>query len=74
MACHRKPPPDAHAIAVHTQGCAECHGPESYGRLGVGRNTCLACHQDLRDHRPGRACAACHQVAQLSQAGFGAPP
>lgn len=74
MACHRKPPPDAHTIAVHTQGCAECHGPESYGRLGVGRSTCLACHQDLRDHRPGRACADCHQVAQLSQAAFGAPP
>lgn len=68
MACHRKPPPAAHTIAVHTQGCADCHGPESYGRLGVGRNTCLACHQDLRDHRPGRGCAACHQVAQLSQA------
>jgi hypothetical protein len=31
-----------------------------------GRNTCLACHGDRVDHRPGRACAACHRVTFAS--------
>ena len=72
-ACHRKPPATAHTIAIHTQGCSGsgCHGENSYGRLNVGRNTCLVCHQDLVDHRPGRACAACHQVAALARASGG---
>lgn len=72
-ACHRKPPETAHTIAIHTQGCAgsSCHGVDSYAEMTVGRNTCLACHQDLEEHRPGRACAACHQVAAVARASGG---
>jgi nitrate/TMAO reductase-like tetraheme cytochrome c subunit len=72
-ACHGKPPETAHTIAIHTQGCtgSGCHGEDSYGRMNVGRNTCLVCHRDLVDHRPGRACAACHQVAALARASGG---
>jgi hypothetical protein len=71
--CHREPPATAHTIAIHTQGCSGsgCHGEAAYGRMNVGRNTCLVCHQDLVDHRPGRACAACHQVAALARASGG---
>jgi nitrate/TMAO reductase-like tetraheme cytochrome c subunit len=75
-ACHRKPPPTAHTIAIHTQGCSGsgCHGEDSYGRMNVGRNTCLVCHQGLEEHKPGRGCAACHQVAALARASEGSSP
>ena len=62
--CHGEPPPDAHTLAVHTEGCtgSGCHPDATYGRLTAGRETCLACHWDLAEHEPGQACARCHQV------------
>lgn len=62
--CHGDPPPDSHTLAVHTDGCAGsgCHPDATYGRLTVGRETCLACHSVLADHEPGQACARCHRV------------
>lgn len=69
--CHLQAPPDAHTLAVHTEGCAGsgCHMEDSYGRLLVGRETCLACHQELAGHEPQQACARCHRVGDLTPAG-----
>jgi hypothetical protein len=63
--CHRPPPAGAHNQQVHSRGCAGsgCHEAASYGAMTEGRNTCIACHQDKVDHRPGQACAGCHRVS-----------
>ncbi|MDX1624531.1 MAG: NapC/NirT family cytochrome c [Gemmatimonadota bacterium] len=63
--CHADPAADAHTREVHTRGCAGsgCHEDESYGAMNQGRNTCLGCHQEMADHRPGRGCAECHRVS-----------
>jgi hypothetical protein len=62
--CHGTTARQAHTREVHTQGCAGsgCHEAARYGSMTQGRNTCLACHSNMTDHRPGRACAACHRV------------
>jgi hypothetical protein len=62
--CHARPPADAHTIAVHTEGCAgsECHEDRAIAALPRTRSLCLSCHQDRKEHEPGRNCAACHQV------------
>lgn len=62
--CHVEPPETAHDSEVHTGGCAgsSCHESETYGAMTQGRNTCLACHRDQVDHRPGQTCAQCHRV------------
>jgi hypothetical protein len=64
--CHGEPPQDAHTLAVHTEGCAGsgCHSDATYGRLTVGRETCLACHSGLADHEAGQACAGCHRIGE----------
>jgi len=64
VTCHDQPNRPSHTVQVHTQSCAgsSCHEASSYGAMTQGRNTCLACHQDQTDHRPGQACAACHRV------------
>lgn len=62
--CHEAPAAAAHTREVHVRGCAGsgCHEGARYGAMTEGRNTCLACHRTMTDHRPGQACAACHQV------------
>jgi nitrate/TMAO reductase-like tetraheme cytochrome c subunit len=64
VTCHNQPNRASHTIQVHTRSCAgsSCHESASYGAMIQGRNTCLSCHQDQTDHRPGQACAACHRV------------
>ena len=65
MACHRTPADGAHDLQVHL-GCAGsgCHeaAPQAVRDVPRTRNFCLACHQDLTDHRPGRNCADCHTL------------
>jgi hypothetical protein len=64
VTCHNQPNRASHNAQVHTRSCAgsNCHESASYGAMTQGRNTCLACHQDQTDHRPGQACAGCHRV------------
>jgi len=64
ITCHNQRNQASHTIQVHSRTCAgsSCHESASYGAMTQGRNTCLACHQDQTDHRPGRACAGCHRV------------
>ncbi|HUP19515.1 MAG TPA: NapC/NirT family cytochrome c, partial [Gemmatimonadota bacterium] len=65
LTCHRPPAATAHTRDVHTRGCAGsgCHEDTRYGAMTRGRNTCLGCHQDMTDHRPGEECAKCHRVS-----------
>ena len=60
--CH-VPPKEAHTRAAHL-GCAGagCHETKSVATLSATRATCLTCHAEMTRHRPGRECAACHQV------------
>lgn len=64
VTCHDLPAQAAHTREVHTRGCAgsNCHDSSTYGAMTRGRNTCLSCHQQQVDHRPGQQCARCHQV------------
>jgi nitrate/TMAO reductase-like tetraheme cytochrome c subunit len=61
------------AKSVHTReahlGCAsaQCHAPQTVSELQPKRNVCLVCHQTQVNHKPGKECAACHQVQWLSQ-------
>ncbi|HEY7471565.1 MAG TPA: hypothetical protein VIE68_04380 [Gemmatimonadota bacterium] len=73
VTCHNQPNRASHTAQVHTRTCAgsSCHESPSYGAMTQGRNTCLVCHQDQADHKPGQACAACHRVT-FSALGVGA--
>ncbi|HEY5764648.1 MAG TPA: NapC/NirT family cytochrome c [Candidatus Deferrimicrobiaceae bacterium] len=57
--CHGRPK------GVHRKGehpdlsCTECHRPHAWSV--EGRDTCLACHDDKKEHnRDAGACAGCH--------------
>lgn len=60
-ACHAAPTEAAHPRAVHA-GCggAQCHGELPFPVTPRQRSSCLACHRDRADHRPGEECADCH--------------
>lgn len=68
--CHREAPEDAHPLAVHASctgsGCHEASTlPVTTRTMARSpRNVCLACHQDLEDHRPGERCARCHLLSE----------
>jgi hypothetical protein len=60
-------PKDAHTREAHL-GCAsaQCHAPQTVANLQAKRNVCVVCHQNKVTHKPGKECAACHQVEWLS--------
>lgn len=62
--CH-PPARTTHTADLHVTGCATsgCHVRESTPAITPVRNVCLACHQELADHKPGGDCAACHLSA-----------
>jgi nitrate/TMAO reductase-like tetraheme cytochrome c subunit len=81
-ACHSLPLQGAHNLDVHL-GCAGsgCHQAPAEGIRFVPRTRdfCLACHQTMTDHRPGRNCADCHTLPSprgmsLSSRGPGSGP
>ena len=67
MACHDEPRDGAHDAQVHL-GCAGsgCHAavPASVNAVPRTRDFCLACHQGMTEHRPGRNCESCHSLPQ----------
>ena len=70
--CHvgiREPP---HTTQVHL-GCdaAGCHQNLPFQGVPRVRSFCVTCHQDMEDHRPGRACEGCHALPE-PRAGGGA--
>jgi hypothetical protein len=63
MSCHEQPPASAHDLQSHlTCGGSGCHENPVYDAVPRDRQGCLACHQDLVEHRPGQECAACHAL------------
>jgi hypothetical protein len=82
--CHDKLP------ALHTKGghpdasCTDCHKQHVW--KVTGRDACLACHDDRKDHyKDGGACATCHEftapaaksaglLAPLAASHLAAPP
>lgn len=70
MACHDEAPEDAHPVEVAhvTCGGSGCHGSVPFRRVPRSRTACLACHQDLVDHRPGRPCTECHAMPRREPA------
>jgi hypothetical protein len=54
-----------HTREVHATGCGTsgCHDRERTAAVTPVRATCLACHGEQRDHKPGRECAGCHLSA-----------
>jgi class III cytochrome C family protein len=65
--CHRPAKAD-HTRQAHL-GCAGsgCHTMRQPVALQETRNVCLTCHGDMVNHRPGRECAACHEVRWLAE-------
>jgi hypothetical protein len=65
MSCHPSPAAGAHGLDAHL-GCAGsgCHeaAPAPVRAVPRTRDFCMACHQDLVDHRPGRNCVTCHAL------------
>ena len=63
MTCHQEPPPDAHTVESHL-GCtgSGCHLDPPLARTPRNRSACLACHQDMTDHRPDGECVECHAL------------
>lgn len=62
--CHVRAPVSAHPPSEGHVTCsgAGCHQAVPFEGLPRTRSVCLVCHQDLRDHRPGRACIECHTL------------
>ncbi len=64
--CHRSPPATAHPVARAHGTCSGsgCHVNPPFEALPTStREVCLVCHQQQKDHRPGRVCAECHALS-----------
>lgn len=61
-ACHRSAPSEAHPIEAHlTCAASGCHDPSPLPEPPPrDRAVCVACHQEMTDHKPGQQCAECH--------------
>lgn len=56
--CHPRPS-GLHRGRSHMEAaCTDCHRPHSWAVKG--RDLCLQCHDDMKDHNPEGACAECH--------------
>jgi nitrate/TMAO reductase-like tetraheme cytochrome c subunit len=71
--CHVPAPISAHPVAeVHvTCSGSGCHTESSLDDIPRVREFCLACHQDMVDHKQedGRPCAGCHTLPPPKNAG-----
>lgn len=63
-ACHVAAPIEAHPPAEAHVTCsgAGCHQAVPFESVPRTRELCLACHQDLREHRPEGVCNECHTL------------
>lgn len=67
--CHRPPDAGVHTLEAHAScGGSGCHSEVATRRPMLSRASCLICHADHRDHKPGRECVACHLVPEGSAA------
>lgn len=69
--CHRAAPRSAHPPAEAHVTCSGsgCHTKVPFQTVPRTRPACLGCHQDMRDHRPGRVCVDCHSLPAPRGAG-----
>jgi hypothetical protein len=65
-ACHDALP-GLHAKGGHPDAsCTDCHTPHVW--KATGRDHCLACHDDKKDHyKDGGDCASCHEFAGIAK-------
>ncbi len=60
---------------LHTKGghpdaaCTDCHKPHVW--VVTGRDTCLACHSDMKEHNAPKPCAGCHDFRKKAGAKSG---
>jgi hypothetical protein len=59
--CHVPVLEPPHEVSVHV-GCAgtTCHASPGFQVMPRGRASCVACHREEEEHKPGRECTACH--------------
>lgn len=70
--CHAVAPDRSHDRQVHlTCSGAGCHEPAPVTAAERTRETCLACHRELADHRPGEVCQKCHLLPPARPEGGG---
>ncbi|MBI4205105.1 MAG: NapC/NirT family cytochrome c [Betaproteobacteria bacterium] len=62
MACHPRPPSDAHDKDVVHEGCSACHAELPLQGVPRTRTFCLICHQDRVEHYPEGVCTDCHAL------------
>lgn len=64
-----------HTRAVHLTGCggSGCHYREATPATSTARNVCLACHAELKAHKPGGDCSTCHLTSWRAVAATGRP-
>jgi hypothetical protein len=75
IACHQTPPASAHTRTAHlTCEGSGCHAPAPVAAAERTRSLCLACHQDLTDHQPGRTCVNCHTLPPARAAAAASGP
>jgi hypothetical protein len=68
--CHESPAADSHDVNAHvTCAGSGCHEASFLGGEPRTRQTCLACHRDQADHRPGESCADCHALPPFRRGG-----
>lgn len=69
LSCHTVPE-GSHEVESHL-GCggSGCHDSGDWTPLIDARSTCLSCHADLLDHRPGEVCVDCHTVRAETRTG-----
>jgi hypothetical protein len=70
--CHQQPPAKVHPVGRVHETCSGsgCHANAPWPALPTTtREVCLVCHQDRKDHNPGRVCATCHQIRPGAQTG-----
>ncbi len=62
--CHQQPPPSAHPITQAHVTCSGtgCHTPSPFNGAPRTRPVCLVCHQQQKNHNPGRECSDCHAL------------
>ena len=74
--CHRQAPASAHPPAEAHVTCSGsgCHTNPPFQVAPRSRTSCLVCHQNMTEHRPGRECADCHTLPSPRGAGREAPP
>lgn len=67
MSCHQPTGSEAHVVETAHVTCsgAGCHTDLPFEGLPRTNTVCLACHQDLVDHRPGGECAECHALPEV---------